>query len=626
MLPIVDINGHKFFCGCLPRVAGVGDLFPVFDEKVELIPESDWQEVNWAHKVPEIMNQDGIGACFPAGTLIRMGDGSQKPIEDVRVLDEVLTAEGRVRKVLKTMVRREGAGLVRLKTWGHRHLLATKEHPILTDKGYAPIGELKAGDMVAMPRFMPQAAAVVMPDEYLSQRVYTNRCKSVRCLQIPGKPAATIHRNRPPDAIQLDYDFGWLIGLYLAEGNSSMGKINWSLGLHEETTLAAKVVELADKVLGAQANIRRRTGSRAIVVTVYGTWWAQLFEAWCADGCANKRLHPDLASGPEGFLRGVLDGWVAGDGIGPGRKGGVTVSRQLAMNMFDIANALGLRPGVQWLDVAVNPKHKIKARRRRYIVQWTDSRDDDYRSTLTDTHVFRKVTATESEPFSGYVYNLEVEDDHSYVAEGIGVHNCNAFAATSALRVCRLMAGLSDVRISPGHLYGQINGGRDAGSLLGDALTALKDVGACTTDEVPELEWKRRNWPAGIEEVARKYRITEAWDCPTFAHLATAIQRGFVVDYGIAVGSNFDTDANGWVAEGKGRGGHAMCGVGLSKRTKNGKTQWGIVTANSWGTNWGVNGFGIVPASYFANELFTDGWAVRVAVDPSDEPWGPKNG
>ena len=202
-----------------------------------------------------------------------------------------------------------------------------------------------------------------------------------------------------------------------------------------------------------------------------------------------------------------------------------------------------------------------------------------------------------------------------------GIGACNSFAACTALRVCRVMAGLADVRLSPGHLYGQINGGRDAGSLLGDALTALKDVGACTTDEVPELEWKRRNWPAGIEEVARKYRITEAWDCPTFAHLATAIQRGFVVDYGIAVGSNFDTDANGWVAEGKGRGGHAMCGVGLAKRTKAGKTQWGIVTANSWGTNWGVNGFGIVPASYFANELFTDGWAVRVAIDPSDEQW-----
>jgi hypothetical protein len=226
------------------------------------------------------------------------------------------------------------------------------------------------------------------------------------------------------------------------------------------------------------------------------------------------------------------------------------------------------------------------------------------------------------------------ECDWSHVVPEVmdqdGVGACNAFAATSGLRCQRILSGQPDVRLSPGHLYGLINGGRDAGSLLGDALTTLVDIGVCTTAEVAELAWRRRDWPSGLETVARKYRILEAFDCPTRAHIATAIMRGFMVDYGILVGSDFNTASDGWVNEGKGRGGHAMCGVGLKKRVKNGKTQWGVLTLNSWGTRWGKpagklsGGFGIVPMSYFTDSIFTDGWCVRTAIDPSDEPWGPK--
>ncbi len=222
------------------------------------------------------------------------------------------------------------------------------------------------------------------------------------------------------------------------------------------------------------------------------------------------------------------------------------------------------------------------------------------------------------------------EVDYSeYIPEVLdqdGIGACNAFSSTSCLRICRVMAGQPDVRLSPGHLYGMINGGRDAGSLLGDALTTLMDVGACTTKEIGELAWRRRDWPAGVNDIARKYRIAEAFDSPRFQHLASGLQKRFLGNYGILVGSDFNTDASGWVAEGKGRGGHAMCAVGLKKRVKNGKVQWGILTLNSWGTRWGKSGLGIVPESYFDDSIFTDGWLVRAAISPSDEPWGPKNG
>jgi hypothetical protein len=173
------------------------------------------------------------------------------------------------------------------------------------------------------------------------------------------------------------------------------------------------------------------------------------------------------------------------------------------------------------------------------------------------------------------------------------------------------------VDLSPGCLYGRINGGVDAGSMMGDALAELMQRGTPTEKTIGPLEWHPRRWPANWEAEAKKFCILEAYDCPTFDEIATVIQKGFLVDYGIMIGRRFEVGSDGWVYDQSGSGGgHAMCGVGLAY--KNGK--WGIETANSWDYSWGDKGFAVVPESYF-DGTFNDAWAVRSVTSPSDEPW-----
>lgn len=213
------------------------------------------------------------------------------------------------------------------------------------------------------------------------------------------------------------------------------------------------------------------------------------------------------------------------------------------------------------------------------------------------------------------------EVDHSHLVTKIldqdGQGACNAFASVQALMCLRTEAGLPYVELSAGNLYGRINGGRDAGSTLGDAIQTLEREGVCKASTIGHLQWRKSTWPAGWQEEARRFRVLEAWDCPSFDHLASALQLGFFVNLGILVGGNFETDSDGWVPDRRGGGGgHAMCGVGLFRHPRTGR--WGIKVANSWGTDWGLAGFGIVPESYFGG-AFTDGWAVRGLVDPTGE-------
>lgn len=195
---------------------------------------------------------------------------------------------------------------------------------------------------------------------------------------------------------------------------------------------------------------------------------------------------------------------------------------------------------------------------------------------------------------------------------------CNAFASVQTLHVLRRQAGLPYVKLSAGNLYGRINGGVDAGSVLSDAIRTLEQEGVCTAATVPELQWRSSRWPSNWREEAKKFRILEAWDCPSFDHLASALLLGFPVNLGILVGRNFRVGPDGWVADyAGGGGGHAMCGVGLLYHRE--RRTWGIKVANSWGRQWGHDGLAVVPESYFKSTPFTDGWAVRGAVDPSNE-------
>lgn len=75
------------------------------------------------------------GACFPAGTLIRMADGSEKKIEEISLLDEVVTAESNTGRVLQLMTRKDEE-LYDIKLRGLNGFKCTPEHPILTNNGY----------------------------------------------------------------------------------------------------------------------------------------------------------------------------------------------------------------------------------------------------------------------------------------------------------------------------------------------------------------------------------------------------------------------------------------------------------------------------------------------------------
>lgn len=203
-----------------------------------------------------------------------------------------------------------------------------------------------------------------------------------------------------------------------------------------------------------------------------------------------------------------------------------------------------------------------------------------------------------------------------YDQNGIGA--CNAFATCTVFEGCRAQAGLPYVKTSTGFLYGAINGGVDQGSFLEDALEWMQTVGTVKGTTVGPLDWRKGRGlkdNAAARSEAKSYKIVEAYECPTFAHMASALQQGFFINEGLMWYNNYTPGREGWLpAKGVGAaGGHALCGYGLA--AYNG--QWGILTRNSWSAQWGVGGNCIIPESCFDSRV-GGFWAVRAVVQSDD--------
>lgn len=186
-----------------------------------------------------------------------------------------------------------------------------------------------------------------------------------------------------------------------------------------------------------------------------------------------------------------------------------------------------------------------------------------------------------------------------YDQDGRG--QCNCSATCTVMEACMNVAGLPPVHLSAGDLYSNINGGRDQGSTLQDALAWIMKNGVATTKTVPYVWDGKRYNSAAVQAERAKYKVTEAYLCPDFDAMVSALLQGFFIDEGLMWYTNFNVDRDGWLpARGTGRpGGHALCGYGVAERDG----VWGIKTRNSWGPTWGKNGNCIIPESLFGQQI-----------------------
>ena len=130
-----------------------------------------------------------------------------------------------------------------------------------------------------------------------------------------------------PDKIPLDNDFGFLIGIYLAEGCCTKTFICIS---NNDEVIRKRVTDWCDRygvtyhlVTSQGKNVRKGTSND---LKIHSTLLARMFKIICDTGSANKRVPEFSYTAPEEFIKGLIDGYWSGDGYINKISGSVIIS------------------------------------------------------------------------------------------------------------------------------------------------------------------------------------------------------------------------------------------------------------------------------------------------------------
>jgi C1A family cysteine protease len=210
-----------------------------------------------------------------------------------------------------------------------------------------------------------------------------------------------------------------------------------------------------------------------------------------------------------------------------------------------------------------------------------------------------------STPFGGdeLPASVDLSDKMPPVGNQGDQQSCVAWAIAYALKSYQEKLELGQqFKFSPSYIYNQINNGQNVPTYMTDALNLLSQQGVCFYDDMP---YNPQDWVSKPteeqREKAKQFKI-DYWRQVNVAdvkEVKAQLSAGYPVVIGADVSNEFINDGRQekanyiWKNAGTPAGGHAMLLVGYDD------AKGAFKLMNSWGPEWGDNGFAWVTYELF---------------------------
>ena len=376
-------------------------------EEETLPPAPVWSDVStfrgepWRGKVHCIV---GGFPCFVAGTLIHTKRGFL-PIESVEVGDFALTHLGRWRRVTAVMSR-TGASLREIRGTGFLDTITTDEHPYYTR----------------------QVVRKWNTDKKRNERIFSQP-EWISAKELDGcyydKNGAGFfvgHVLPPEEADDHSADFWWLVGRYLADG----WRVQRKGRENGRVVICCRPEKEAALWQGIQAAGYHATRVKCKGILKFHITKGDFYEFLGPFGtyAHGKALTSTAIGLTADKSRALYMGWASGDGSQyDGHIKTTTTSRELALGMALVAHrAFGVVASIYQSSTRTSCtiEGRTYAQRPQFDV---DVNQHNRSSFIEGIYGWKRVRSVESRGI-GTVYNISVDEDESYIANGAIVHNC----------------------------------------------------------------------------------------------------------------------------------------------------------------------------------------------------------
>lgn len=353
------------------------------DDTGGIVTEEDLNEERRRGKPEELIQQEYY--CFKPDTTVTTQRGQVK-ICDVQTSDFVLTHANRMRKVLGVISHYHKGDMIRIKTYGNgKDIVCTPNHPIRVHNKNSQKYEWKRADEITV-----------------QDRITYPRRQS-------GKR-------------EISEEFARLIAWFIAEGSLSKNAVQFTLNSNE----GKYHKEIMDCAFEMGYEVHKKIYNNTCQIYIYSTELADKLSVLCGSGALYKHIPFEVIKGWE---QEVYDCLINGDGCitSEDKWSYSTVSESLAYDMQQLAIMLGLKASITKSKGNCLIQGREVNAHDRYNIQI--SRYDRYalvnHNAVAKYCMHSEIRSITREYYEGEVYNLSVQYDESYVADGRVVHNCS---------------------------------------------------------------------------------------------------------------------------------------------------------------------------------------------------------
>lgn len=355
-------------------------------------------------EVPDFNTMVGGSPCFVSDTLI-LTDCGYKRICDLSLSDRVLTDKNEfmpVRKIGKTdkqpIYRLTAQGILPIKaTYNHPFYVKTKDKNVLSEPFWNNMGDLKHGDYIAVP--------------ILS--TYTDFGEGHSYSKVIPKH-------------ELSEKEAWVLGRYIADGYIRKSDVVLCIG--KDKTDDIQFLE------GFDYSMLRKSVS-CFGCHIKNKKLLSIIREYRMDRKAHeKEIPPEILYVEPELLKVFLDGYFSGDGcVINNIYQATTVSQKLAFSLsvaIQKAYGVGCRIYFDKRPAHCEIEGRIVNQRDTYMIRFNPNTNgnEHYNVDFENMCVWYPIKGVVDTGEKCDVYNIEVDNHHTYIAGNAIVHNCQDFS------------------------------------------------------------------------------------------------------------------------------------------------------------------------------------------------------
>ena len=280
-------------------------------------------------------------------------------------------------------------------------------------------------------------------------------------IKFKGEKGAGIKKH-----MKISKDLARLLGFFCAEGHITQHSkrpnsytVEFSFGKHEKEQIK-EVFDLFYRIFGIELTKRERRS--VIALTSVSSSIGTLFNKLCGQGAKNKKVPFFLFNSSKEIIKEFLNAYDTGDGWGGRGEHPIsmnTVSKDLALDIFYLFLKLNYLPcfyvwnpprkkNIEGREVNQSTLYYIKLYAEEFRRRFHDKSyegivskksKDNLRFKEDSDYFYVPIKETKDHPYNGHVYNLEIEDDHSYLANFVSAGNCQNWDISQIEKEAQIM-------------------------------------------------------------------------------------------------------------------------------------------------------------------------------------------